>query len=141
MQGAGLSGGPPADLVGACLCKVPQGGWSEFGAAPAGRRARDPALAAHGTRPLLPAKAQAFHALTDGRIKYVRPPLNDGSEQLFELDKDSREERNLAQDVSQRPLLEDVACPAGPGLAKHTKGFSDGKRLIAGRPYRSLMRP
>ena len=40
-------------------------------------------------------QAQAYHALTDGRYKYIWRP-RDGSEQLFDLEADPGETRNLA---------------------------------------------
>ena len=50
-------------------------------------------------------KDQAFHALTDGRFKYIWRPTN-GTEQLFNLDKDGHEEHDLAGDAVHRETLE-----------------------------------
>ena len=47
---------------------------------------------------------QGFHALTDGRYKFIWRPKN-GREQLFDLTADPREERDLAPLPEQRELL------------------------------------
>ena len=79
-------------------------------------------------------KAQAFHALTDGHYKYIWRPL-DGSEQLFDLEKDAHEEHDLAKDSSRKPELEKSRNRLIRLLANRPEGFSDGRKLIAGRPY------
>jgi arylsulfatase A-like enzyme len=81
---------------------------------------------------------QAFHALTDGRFKYVWRP-HDGRELLFDLDRDAREEHDLSVDASQRELLEQWRGRLVQRLAKRPEGFSDGSRLIPGRPYKPLV--
>jgi arylsulfatase A-like enzyme len=80
-------------------------------------------------------RQQAFHALTDGRFKYVWRPL-DGTEQLFDLDNDPREEHNLAKD----PALPAWRQRLVARLAGRPEGFTDGSSLIAGRPYPPIMR-
>jgi len=80
-------------------------------------------------------KAQAFHALTDGHFKYIWRP-EDGAEQLFDLDKDPHEEH----DLSKSPALEPWRQRLVKRLAGRPEGFSDGQRLIAGRPYPSLQK-
>jgi arylsulfatase len=82
-------------------------------------------------------RAQAFHALTDGHAKYIWRPL-DGSEQLFDLDKDIREEHDLSQDPAHRALLEQCRARLVHLLVNRPEGFSDGSKLIAGRPYPPL---
>ena len=79
-------------------------------------------------------KDQAFHALTDGRFKYVWRP-NDGTEHLFDLDQDPREERDLSTDADNRDRLEQWRARLVQRLAQRPEGFSDGTQLIAGRPY------
>jgi arylsulfatase A-like enzyme len=79
-------------------------------------------------------KNQAFHALTDGRFKYLWRP-NDGTEHLFDLDKDPREEHDLSADADNRDLLAQWRARLVQRLANRPEGFSDGSRLIAGRPY------
>ncbi len=82
--------------------------------------------------------AQAFHALTDGRHKYIWRP-NDGAEQLFDLDADPHEEHDLAQSADHEALLAQWRAALIERLAPRPEGFSDGKQLIAGRPYRAHM--
>lgn len=84
-------------------------------------------------------QAQAFHALTDGRHKYIWRPT-DGSDQLFDLETDPREERDLAPDPSRRDLLEGWRAQLARRLAGRPEGFSDGRTLIPGRPYPPLNR-
>ena len=79
-------------------------------------------------------QAQAFHALTDGRMKYLWRP-HDGAEQLFDLSVDPREGRDLATKPAQRAELEKWRERLVRRLAGRPEGFSVGGRLIAGRPY------
>ncbi len=81
--------------------------------------------------------AQGFHSLTDGRIKYIWRPA-DGSEQLFDLNDDPREERDLSRDPGHKDALELWRGRLIERLAPRPEGFSDGERLIPGRPYRPL---
>jgi arylsulfatase len=69
--------------------------------------------------------AQAFQALTDGQHKYIWRP-HDGTEQLFDLDKDPREEH----DLSKSPAVEPWRQRLIQRLASRPEGFSDGQRLI-----------
>jgi len=80
---------------------------------------------------------QAFHALTDGRCKYIWRPL-DGRENLFDLERDPREEHDLAQDASQQSLLQSWRARLVERLASRPEGFSDGRQLLAGRRYLPL---
>jgi arylsulfatase len=82
-------------------------------------------------------KQQAFQALTDGQFKYIWRPL-DGTEHLFDLAKDPREEHDLAKVATQRGLLESWRARMVAELAKRPEGFSDGTNLIPGRPYPAL---
>ncbi len=82
-------------------------------------------------------QAQAFHALTDGHFKYIWRPT-DGSEQLFNLDTDAREEHDLSKDPSRRSTLDAWRARLIHRLAGRPEGFSDGTNLIAGRPYPPL---
>jgi arylsulfatase len=82
-------------------------------------------------------KAQAFHALTDGRFKYIWRPL-DGSEQLFDLDNDPHEENDLSQDAAHRRTLETWRQRLVKRLEGRPEGFSVGGKLIPGRPYPPL---
>ncbi|MCP5526745.1 MAG: sulfatase-like hydrolase/transferase [Verrucomicrobiales bacterium] len=82
-------------------------------------------------------RAQAFQALTDGRHKYIWRPL-DGTEQLFDLTTDPVENRNLADDPDQAALLLTWRSRLIERLRNRPEGFSDGSRLIPGRPYPPL---
>jgi len=82
-------------------------------------------------------KEQAFHALTDGHMKYIWRPSS-GREQLFDLDNDPREEYDLAPVEAQRQTLKRWRATLVQRLAKRPEGFSDGSRLIPGRPYPPL---
>ncbi len=82
-------------------------------------------------------KEQAFHALTDGHLKYIWRPL-DGREHLFNLDADPREERDMAADPVANDLLIEWRKRLTARLAARPEGFSDGRRLIPGRPYAPL---
>jgi len=83
---------------------------------------------------------QAFHALTDGRMKYVWRPA-DGAEQLFDLEADPREEHELSKDPSRGAALTQWRARLVARLAGRPEGFSDGSQLIAGRPYPPLYTP
>lgn len=80
---------------------------------------------------------QAFHALTDGHFKYIWRPT-DGSEQLFDLEADLREEHDLSAIALHRATLETWRTRLAQRLAGRPEGFSDGTRLIRGRPYPPL---
>jgi len=82
-------------------------------------------------------KAHSFQALTDGRFKYIWRPI-DGREHLFDLENDPREEHDLAKDAAHRQTLETWRATLIERLAQRPEGFSDGARLIPGRPYPPL---
>jgi arylsulfatase A-like enzyme len=82
--------------------------------------------------------AQAYHALTDGRFKYIWRPL-DGQEQLFDLAADPREEQDLAKQAgaAQEALARWRARLVGR-LASRPEGFVKDGRLVPGRTYKAL---
>jgi arylsulfatase A-like enzyme len=82
-------------------------------------------------------KAQAYQALTDGRVKYIWRP-EDGAEQLFDLETDPKEEHDLSKDASHSAALEAWRARLVKRLADRPEGFSEGGKLIAGRPYPAL---
>ena len=84
-------------------------------------------------------KEQAFHALTDGHFKYIWRP-HDGSEYLFDLDTDPQEERNLAKLATSLETLKLWQTRLVRRLANRPEGFTDGEKLIAGRPYPALQK-
>jgi len=65
---------------------------------------------------------QSFHALTDGRFKYIWRP-NDGTEQLFDLQKDPKEERNLAANPEAFNTLEQWRARLVQKLSSRPEGF------------------
>lgn len=81
---------------------------------------------------------QAYHFLTDGKMKYIWRPLN-GLEQLFDLERDPGEIHDLAAEESNG----DRVALWRNRLIKHLKSrpeaFSDGKRLIPGQPYDAVL--
>jgi arylsulfatase A-like enzyme len=83
--------------------------------------------------------AQAFHALTDGRHKYIWRPA-DGTEQLFDLAADPREEHDLARDPAQKDTLDVWRDHLIGILSDRPEGFTDGKKLFPGRPYPAVQR-
>ena len=102
-------------------------------------RGADPAVRAwlHFEHAPIYSEEQSFHALTDGRSKYIWRPTN-GREQLFNLVDDPREEHDLAAQSAHRATLEHWREILVQRLAGRPEGFSDGSRLIAGRPYPRL---
>ena len=80
---------------------------------------------------------QAFHALTDGRFKYIWRPT-DGREHLFDLNKDPKEERDLSKHTSHRAMLEAWRTRLTQRLANRPEGFSKNGKLVSGCPYRAL---
>lgn len=85
-------------------------------------------------------KDQAFHALCDGRFKYIWRPT-DGKEHLFDLERDPSEDHDLSGDDSHRQTLEAWRATLKERLTGRPEGFSDGKHLIPGRPYKPLHAP
>jgi len=82
-------------------------------------------------------EAQAYHALTDGRFKYIWRPA-DGREHLFDLEADPREERDLSDEAAHRATLETWRARLVKRLAGRPEGFSVDGSLIPGRPYEAL---
>ncbi len=81
---------------------------------------------------------QAFHSLTDGVWKYIWRP-HDGSEQLFNLAADPRETADLASRPEHDAQCRRWRHELIHRLEGRPEGFTDGRRLIAGRPYPPLM--
>jgi arylsulfatase A-like enzyme len=80
---------------------------------------------------------QGFHALTDGRFKYIWRPV-DGAEQLFDLDTDPHELKDLAPDPAHRDRLGAWRARLVRRLSDRPEGFVRDGALVAGRPYRPL---
>lgn len=82
-------------------------------------------------------QTQAFHALTDGRMKYIWRPT-DGREQLFDLEQDPREEHDLSAEPSHDPMLRTWRTQLVQRLAPRPEGFVRDGELVPGRPYKAL---
>lgn len=78
------------------------------------------------------------HTLTDGREKYVWFTA-DGREQLFRLTDDPTERHDLATDPAEADCLSRWRALMIAELAGRPEGFTDGERLIAGRPYPAVL--
>ncbi len=83
---------------------------------------------------------QAFHALTDGRFKYIWRP-KDGREHLFDLELDPEERHDLVPLEGSRTELQRWRSTLVARLAERPEGFSDGKRLIPGKRHLPLIIP
>ena len=81
---------------------------------------------------------QAFHLLTDGRMKYIWRP-HSGDEQLFDLTNDPQECTNFAAQAEHSAEVTHWRDRLIAQLKDRPEGFSDGEKLIAGRPYPDLM--
>ncbi len=82
--------------------------------------------------------APGYHALTDGRAKYIWNP-SDGSEQFFDLESDKNECHNLVDDVAMQPELQRWRLRLIKELAGRSDGFSDGTQLFIGKPYNAVL--
>ena len=78
--------------------------------------------------------APIHHALTDGREKYIWF-VSDGREQFFRLTDDPAECRDLASRPQEADRVALWRARMIQELADRPEGFSDGVRLIPGRPY------
>ncbi len=77
-------------------------------------------------------------ALTDGREKFIWMPA-DGREQFFDLTIDPNECKNLVADSNYADRVTLWRERMINALADRPEGFTDGKSLIAGRPYGSMI--
>ncbi len=78
--------------------------------------------------------APIHHTLTDGKEKYIWF-VNDGREQLFNLDEDPDELRDLAARPKHTGRLAHWRNLLVKELANRPEGFSDGNSLIPGVSY------
>ncbi len=74
------------------------------------------------------------HTLTDGREKYIWFTA-DGREQFFRLSDDPNECHDLAGDGAEADRVAEWRTLLARELADRPEGFSDGERLVPGRPY------
>ena len=94
----------------------------------------------HGEHSPCYSDLQAYHFLTDGHIKYIWRPY-DGSEQLFDLDNDSHELHDLVTMSDWNDRLNNWRGRMIETLSGRPEGFTDGVRLIPGRPYNAMIPP
>jgi arylsulfatase A-like enzyme len=82
--------------------------------------------------------AGSIHWLTDGQEKYVW--FSDtGHEQLFDLEEDPQELRDLARVAAARSRVEQWRDALIQELADREEGFVADGRLVAGRPVRAYL--
>jgi len=84
--------------------------------------------------------APVHHCLTDGKEKYIWFAA-DGREQLFRLTDDPTECRDLAGAPEEQTRLAHWRECMIAELGGRGEGFTDGTRLIPGRPYRAVRQP
>lgn len=80
----------------------------------------------------------AHHTLTDGKEKYIWF-AQDGGEQLFNLEEDPEELRDLAREPSAKERLVAWRERLVAELKGRPEGFTEGGRLVAGRDYPVFM--
>ncbi|ACQ79559.1 sulfatase [Beutenbergia cavernae DSM 12333] len=90
----------------------------------------------HGEHTLL---GQSFQWLTDGHEKYVWWS-GTGREQLFDLDSDPTESHDLAPSPGASARLERWREVLVGELRGREEGFTEGGRLVVGRPVRPTLR-
>ena len=74
-----------------------------------------------------------YHCLTDGKEKYVW--FINGTEQLFDLVADPNELHDCIRDKACEGRVETWRQRLIKELRDRPEGFTDGKKLIPGRPY------
>ena len=84
--------------------------------------------------------APVHHSLTDGKEKYVWFAAN-GVERFFRLTDDPTECHDLANDPGEAQRLSYWRSLLIEELSDRAEGFSDGTKLISGRPYPAVLQP
>lgn len=79
------------------------------------------------------------HTLTDGKEKYIWF-TQDGREHFFDLREDPLELRDLTADPASASRVEEWRQRMIEELTDRPEGFTDGEKLIAGRPYPTVMK-
>ena len=82
--------------------------------------------------------APMHQTLTDGREKYIWH-VPDGREQLFDLARDPMECHDMAADKAAAERVDHWRRLLAKELVSRPEGFTDGERLIPGRPYPAVM--
>lgn len=81
---------------------------------------------------------QAYHMMTDGRLKYIWRPV-DGTEQLFDVQNDPKERYDLSERVDRQEVVREWRDRLIQRLEGRPEGFTDGERLIPGRSYEAVL--
>jgi arylsulfatase A-like enzyme len=92
----------------------------------------------HGEHASCYAKEDAMHYLTDGEEKYIWFSQT-GEEQLFNLREDRNETRNLIANPANSARADVWRRRMITQLKDRPEGFSDGKRLVAGKAHANLI--
>jgi arylsulfatase A-like enzyme len=125
-------------LLEAAGCKIPSGvcGQSVMpflrGETPAWREFL------HGEHSTLGPSRDAMQYLTDGKEKYIWFTQT-GEEQFFDLREDKHETRNLIRDTNYAIRIALWRSRLIAQLKDRPEGFSDGRRLIAGRKHSAVL--
>jgi arylsulfatase len=82
--------------------------------------------------------APTHQTLTDGKRKFIWH-VADGSEQFFDLEADPQERHDLIDDDRRRDEIDHWRGLLVDELAERPEGFSDGTRLVPGRPYAAAL--
>lgn len=80
----------------------------------------------------------SYHYATDGQRKYIWYSQT-GEEQYFNLEKDPQERSNLAKDTGYRDEISIWRNRVIHELLGREEGYTDGERLIAGRPVQNVL--
>jgi len=78
------------------------------------------------------------HALTDGQEKFIWN-VKDGREQFFDLVEDPNEMHDAIGDPDRQERVRYWRAQLIGRLKDRAEGFTDGSKLIAGRPYKTLL--
>ena len=78
------------------------------------------------------------HTLTNGKEKYIWF-VQDGREQFFDLSKDPTECHDLIDDPKESARISVWRNLLIQELKDRPEGFTDGKKLISGRPYPAVL--
>ena len=92
----------------------------------------------HGEHAPLWGPEDGMHYLVDGHTKYIWYSQI-GRELLFDLDQDPREMHDLVRDPGAEQRVESWRRRLIDVLRDRPEGFTDGTRLISGRPHRNLI--
>ncbi len=92
----------------------------------------------HGEHAVCYRPEQAYHSLTDGRIKYIWFSQT-GVERLFDLAADPTECRDLAGRAEHAEELRRWRGRLIERLADRPEGFVEDGTLVPGRPHRNLL--